>query len=221
MEGVVENFSVVDSMPMISEEPESAGHIIATVTNKDSNGQQITIINDVESTIKSRKSGSMEEQTHTIHAAKSEEQIIPEAMTQIITTSEGTHIIAADGGHEHQSPQIITASDGSQIFAHKDGHIISTDTGQIMTHEISNDGQIFTNSGGELITDETSHIIMNDGSITTDGRGNILHAGGQVITENGKAHILSADGEVIAVDSSLLEGAHDLQEHVTEVRCME
>ncbi|XP_037791462.1 uncharacterized protein LOC119586810 isoform X1 [Penaeus monodon] len=217
MEGVVENFSVVDSMPMISEEPESAGHIIATVTNKDSNGQQITIINDVESTIKSRKSGSMEEQTHTIHAAKSEEQIIPEAMTQIITTSEGTHIIAADGGHEHQSPQIITASDGSQIFAHKDGHIISTDTGQIMTHEISNDGQIFTNSGGELITDETSHIIMNDGSITTDGRGNILHAGGQVITENGKAHILSADGEVIAVDSSLLEGAHDLQEHVTEV----
>ncbi|XP_045625464.2 uncharacterized protein [Procambarus clarkii] len=220
MESVVESFSVVDSMPMITEEPEDAGHLITTSTNhvNDTTDHIITssdnvpIITSVNSNIRNEDAQTNGESTRVLTSSKtigSTDQIVADGMAQIITTSEGTHILTDSGGESPGTTQIIT-SDGAQIFTSESGQIIS-DTGQLMGHE----HHIFSDADGEIMAAEPSHIIMNhDGSIATDSSGNILHTGGQVITENGKAHILSADGEMIALDSSLLEGAHRLQEHV-------
>ncbi|KAG7153307.1 hypothetical protein Hamer_G010603 [Homarus americanus] len=211
MESVVESFSVVDSMPMITEEPEDTGQLITSTANHVTDtsnhiitsSDSVTMITNVETDIRNSKTGQANGNPMQVLASvktdESADQIVTDDMVQIIATSEGTRLITSNGD--------------SQIFTGEPGHIIAADTGQLMTH----DHHIF-GDGGEIMTAESSHIIMNhDGSIATDSNGSILHTGGQMITENGKAHILSADGEVIAVDSSLLEGAQRLQEHVTEV----
>ncbi|XP_071537644.1 uncharacterized protein [Panulirus ornatus] len=226
MESVVESFSVVDSMPMIAGEAEDTGHLITSTANHVTNttdhiiasSDSVPMIASVDSDIRNSETIQTNGDPSQILASdksdESADQIVADGMAQIIATSEGTHLITGGGSDDHGTTQIITTPDGTQIFTSEAGHIITSDTGQLMGHE----HHIFGDDGREIITGEPGHIIMNhDGSIATSDNGNILHTGGQVITENGKAHILSADGEVIAVDSSLLDGAHRLQEHVTQV----
>ncbi|KAK8725249.1 hypothetical protein OTU49_010775 [Cherax quadricarinatus] len=211
MESVVESFSVVGSMPIITEEPEDEGHLINATTSHVTDTEDhiiassdhVSIITAVDSEIRNDESSQgTDSSTQMLASDKnngSSDHIVADSMAQIIATSEGTSLITDSG------------SNGAQIFPREPGQIINSDTGQLMDHEHHS---IFGDTDGEIIT-EPSHIIMNhDGSIATDSSGNILHAGGQMITENGKAHILSADGEMIALDSSLLEGTHRLQEHV-------
>lgn len=127
-----------------------------------------------------------------------------DGMARII--SEGGHIITNGTDENHSATQIITA-DATQIFTSESGHMMASDTGQLIGAE----HHIFGDSGSDIITTGSGHIIMD-----SDGGGSILHSSGQVITEGGKAHIVSADGDVIAVDS-ILDGSHSLRTHVSQV----
>ncbi|KAK4295817.1 hypothetical protein Pmani_031638 [Petrolisthes manimaculis] len=189
MESVVENFSVVDSMPIIAEEADdNSTHIITSSSGSLTSTTSRTDISDsvaVVSTI-TNDEGSNQDTTEILAGVedKSAAEMVNDGMTQIIST-------------------------------HTPGEMFAHDTGQIITSEhqlMSSEHHIFANAEGEIITDDSSsHIIMN-----ADGTNSILQAGGQIITENIKTHILNT-GEVITVDGNLIHDAHNLQEHVTEV----
>lgn len=187
MESVVENFSVVDSMPIITEEADdnTSTQIIATSSGSLTSTTSATDISD---------------SVHVVSTVSSNEGNDQDT-TEILATVEKPSPEMIHGG------VIISTNSPDQMFANDTGQIITTDH-QLMSTE----HHIFTNGEGEIIPDDSSsHIIMNP-----DGTNSILQAGGQIITENVKAHILNT-GEMITVDGNLIHDAHTLQEHVTEV----
>lgn len=183
----MESFSVVDSMPMITVESEDAKHLIAT-TSRDGTAASKRIV--------TKGVGDGDE---VIKVKNETADLDSEGMARII--SEGDHIIANGTDEAHTSTQIITSTDASHIFTSESGHIMASGAGQL----ISSDATIFSDSGSDIITTESSHIIMDTdgGGSILHSAGQVIEEGGKAHIVSADGEVIAVDSSLLDGSHSL------------------